>query len=86
MPEVSRFYGIIISMFYADHNPPHFHANYGESRATIKIDDLGIYEGYLPPKALGLVVEWANIHKKELQDNWNRARDNKKIQKIDPLD
>ncbi len=51
-------------MFYAEHNPPHFHSVYGEFKATIKIDDLGIYEGYLPPKALGLVVEWANIHKK----------------------
>lgn len=57
MPEISRFYGIIISMYYADHNPPHFHAIYGEFKATIRIDDLGIHEGYLPPKALGLIVE-----------------------------
>lgn len=86
MPEISRFYGIIISMYYAEHNPPHFHATYGEYSATIKINDLGILEGYLPPKALGLVVEWANIHKKELEENWSRSSNNLRIQKIDPLE
>jgi hypothetical protein len=85
MPEISRFYGIIISMYYADNNPPHFHAMYGEFKATIRIDDLGIHEGYLPPKALGLIAEWAAIHKEELIRNWNLARENKPIEKIEPL-
>ncbi|MFN3873152.1 MAG: DUF4160 domain-containing protein [Ignavibacterium sp.] len=62
------------------------YATYGEFSATIKINDLGILEGYLPPKALGLVVEWANIHKKELEENWNRASNNLRVQKIDPLE
>ena len=85
MPEISRFYGIIISMYYEDHNPPHFHAMYGEFKSTIKIDDFALLEGYLPPKALGLVVEWANIHKDELIENWALAKENKKINKIEPL-
>jgi len=57
MPEVSRFFGIIISMYYEDHNPPHFHAMYGEYKATININDFAILEGSLPPKAFALVVE-----------------------------
>lgn len=55
MPEISRFYGIVISMFYDEHNPPHFHAQYGEYKAVIRINDFALAEGYLPPKALGLV-------------------------------
>lgn len=86
MPEISRFYGIIISMYYEDHNPPHFHAMYGEFKATIKIADFAVLEGYLPPKALGLVAEWANKFKKELQKNWKLSMENKKIEKIAPLE
>jgi len=63
MPEISRFYGIIIAMFYDDHNPPHFHARYGSYKVAIKIRDFAVLEGYLPPKAMGLVMEWAAIHK-----------------------
>jgi len=85
MPEISRFYGIIISMYYEDHNPPHFHAMYGEFKATIKITDFALLEGYLPPKALGLIVEWANIHKDDLLKNWDLAAENQKIEKIEPL-
>jgi hypothetical protein len=86
MPEVSRFFGIIISMYYEDHNPPHFHAMYNEFKATIKISDFALLEGYLPPKAFGLVVEWASIHKDELLNNWNLAMENKRISKIEPLE
>jgi len=66
MPEISRFFGIIIAMFFDDHNPPHFHARYGNDNAVIKITDLTVLEGYLQPRALGLVMEWAAIHKDEL--------------------
>ncbi len=56
MPEISRFFGIIIAMFYDDHNPPHFHARYGGYKASISINDFAMLEGYLPPRALGLVM------------------------------
>ena len=56
MPEISRFFGIIIAMFYDDHNPPHFHARYGSYKAAIRVEDFAVLEGYLPPRALGLVV------------------------------
>ena len=66
MPEISRFYGIVISMYYDDHNPPHFHARYGGDRAAIEIPSLRVLEGKLPPRVLGLVVEWASQHQPEL--------------------
>lgn len=68
MPVISSFYGILIKMYFGDHSPAHFHAEYGEFSAQLSIRDLGILEGYLPPKALGLVVEWASVHKEELFD------------------
>ncbi|MEK7264319.1 MAG: DUF4160 domain-containing protein [Bacteroidota bacterium] len=63
MPQISRFFGIVISMFYDDHNPPHFHARYAEYNAKIDINNLTIIEGSLPARALGLVIEWASQHK-----------------------
>lgn len=57
MPEISRFFGIIITMFFGDHNPPHFHARYGDNDAVICIQDFAVMEGHLPPRALGLVIE-----------------------------
>ena len=59
MPEISRFFGIIIAMFYDDHAPPHFHVRYGEQKAIITIDTLTISQGWLAPRAHGLVMEWA---------------------------
>ncbi len=85
MPEISRFYGIVIRMFYDEHNPPHFHTQYGEFNAVIKIHDYALMEGYLPPKALGLVTEWANIHRDELLKNWELSRINSELLKIEPL-
>lgn len=70
MPVISNFYGILIKMYFGDHVPPHFHAQYAEFAAQISIRDLGTLEGYLPPKALALVVEWASVHQQELMDNW----------------
>ncbi|MCX8009584.1 MAG: DUF4160 domain-containing protein, partial [Ignavibacteria bacterium] len=66
MPEICRFFGIVIKMFYADHLPPHFHVEYGEHRALINIETLSIFEGYLPGRALGLTIEWGQINQKEL--------------------
>jgi hypothetical protein len=66
MPTICRFYGILIQMYYDDHNPPHFHVIYGKHKALISIYDLAILEGDLPPKAVGLVMEWARMHRDEL--------------------
>jgi len=80
-----RFFGIVIAMFFDDHNPPHFHARYGSYSITIKIEDFAILEGHLPPKALGLVIEWADIHKEELFKDWELAKDQKPLFPIEPL-
>lgn len=85
MPEISRFLGIIISMFYDDHNPPHFHARYGGSKAAIKISDFTVLEGELPGRVLGLVVEWASLHRDELERNWGNVKKSMPLQKIEPL-
>jgi len=85
MPEISRFFGIIIAMFYDDHNPPHFHVRYGEHKAAIKIADFAVLDGYLTPRALGLVIEWAEIHKNELMADWQLAKENKQPASIEPL-
>jgi len=85
VPEISRFFGIIIKMFHDDHNPPHFHAEYAEHRALIEIGSLSVFAGYLPARAMGLVVEWAALHRQELLDDWHRAREQEALQKISPL-
>ena len=85
MPEICRFYGIVIAIYFDEHNPPHFHARYGEYNVVIKINDLSVKEGSLPPKALGLVIEWAAQHKEELMMNWNLAANGKTLHSIEPL-
>ncbi len=86
MPTISEFFGILILMFYNDHAPPHFHARYGEYEALIQISPLGILKGKLPPRALSLVMEWAQIRQDQLMEDWNYAANNKKLQKIPPLE
>ena len=86
MPMISEFFGIYILMYFNDHAPPHFHAKYGEYEALIQISPLGLLKGDLPTRALSLVIEWAQIHKKELMENRNYAANNKKLHKISPLD
>lgn len=85
MPLISSFFGILIYMYYNDHNPPHFHVKYGEFMGVISIENFGLLEGNLPPKTLGMVVEWASIHKNELLNNWNLAKSHKSLINIDPL-
>lgn len=85
MPEISRFLGIIIAMFYNDHSPPHFHVRYGEYKAIVGIDSLFQIEGNLPPRVLGLVIEWASLHQPELRENWERARRLEPLVNIPPL-
>jgi hypothetical protein len=85
MPEISRFLGVVIKMFWNEHNTPHFHAEYGGYKVEIDIKSLAILKGYLPPRVLGLVVEWAELHQAELLENWNSMRTTKIYNKIDPL-
>ena len=85
MPEISRFYGIVIGMFYHEHRPPHFHARYGEHQAVIRINDLVVTEGRLPQRALGLVLEWGARHRDELLLNWDAIENRRTLRKIEPL-
>ena len=85
MPEICRFLGIVIAMYYNDHTPPHFHANYSGQRAAFSIEDLKIIEGKLPQRVISLVLEWAFIHREELMQNWHRAERRDQLQKIEPL-
>jgi len=85
MPEISRFLGIIIAMYYKDHSPPHFHAIYGEYDITIEIES-GIINGRFPRRALRLVLEWLEIHKDELFENWQLAEQRKPLKGIAPLE
>jgi hypothetical protein len=84
MPEICRFYGIIIQMFYNDHNPPHFHVVYGEFKVVININD-EIVEGFMPKRALKLVFEWMDLHKIELLENWDLAQIGEELKSIEPL-
>jgi len=86
MPEISRFFGIVIKMFFDDHNPPHFHAEYGSDIALIDIRNLSVFSGHLSPRALGLVVEWATLHRQELLADWDRARAQQELHRIPPLE
>ena len=85
MPEVSRFYGIVVQIFYSDHAPPHFHAKYAGREILVSIQDMTVLEGRLPPRALGMVMEWAAIHQTELLDAWNQAQQHESPGKIAPL-
>ena len=85
MPEISRFYGIVIKMYFADHAPPHFHAEYAEFEARIAIETMAVLSGDLPARAMGLVVEWATLHRPELQAQWQRASGLQPLSRIDPL-
>lgn len=85
MPEISRFYGILNKIYFIDHNPPHFRAEYGEYRAEYNIHSLALMCGKLPRRAHLLVVEWAYIHREELNENWNLAQHAERLKKIRPL-
>lgn len=85
MPELSRFLGIVITMYFNEHNPPHFHVKYEEYRAMISISDLAQLKGELPPRVLSLVVEWACMHKSELLKNWEMVKSTGDYFKIEPL-
>lgn len=85
MPEISRFLGIVIGMFYSEHGVPHFHAVYGEHEISVEVES-GVVHGTFPPRALRHVLEWLALHKAELLDNWDLARQGKPLNRIAPLE
>jgi len=85
MPEISRFLGISIYMYFNDHGPPHFHAKYNEFRGKITIEDLRLIEGKLPNRIMSFILEWANENRTKLMTNWNSLRETGNYQKIKPL-
>ena len=86
MPEICRFFGIVIRMYFTDHGPAHFHASYAGSEASIRIDPIGILEGNLPPRVLALTMEWGSIHRVELLENWRRLESKERPRPIAPLE
>ena len=86
MPEISRFFGISIKMFLGDHLPPHFHAEYGDYKAQVNIRSYNIIAGDLPPRVLGMVVEWASLHRDELFELWDLASKNQPLHRLEPLE
>ncbi len=85
MPELSRFYGIVIRMYFGDHNPPHFHAYYGSSKSVFEIRSGRIIDGSLPTRAAKLVEEWVELHRAELEAAWQQAVALQQPDQIDPL-
>jgi len=85
VPVISRFYGIVILMFFQDHHPPHFHAKYEGQLAVYSIKNCGLLAGKLPPRATRLIKEWAKVHTKELVEDWNIAKKEGQLRTIEPL-
>jgi hypothetical protein len=85
MPEISRFYGIVIQFFYKEHLPPHLHATYGEYRIQVDINNISVLSGEMPRKGLNLIFEWVEIHQKELLEIWTLAKQEKPLPKVEPL-
>lgn len=84
MPTISRFYGIVIFMNYNDHQPPHFHARYQDQEIIVEIES-GTIEGRMSKRALGMVLEWLDLHQAELMEDWERARQRQPLKPIQPL-
>lgn len=85
MPEISRFLGIVVAMYYNDHAPPHFHARYGEHEVVVYLDT-GEVRGNFPKRALNHVLEWYNLHTEALNENWKRAKERRPLLPIAPLE
>lgn len=85
MPELSRFLGIVIAMYYRDHGPAHFHAIYGDFEITVEIESDHI-NGDFPNRALTHVLEWKELHRVELLEAWSLARASRPLLRIDPLE
>jgi hypothetical protein len=86
MPEISRFFGIVIRMYFDDHNPPHIHAIYAGREAQFGIEPIAILEGSIPSRAASMVLEWAALHQRELMENWRRLHNAQPVESIKPLE
>ena len=86
MPELSRFFGIVVAMYYSDHAPPHFHARYGEHEVRMEIGTGRLMSGSVPPRAQRLVAEWLTLHRAELVENWMLASRREPLRRIPPLE
>lgn len=85
LPKLSEFFGIAIYMYYREHQPPHFHAIYGGDEVLVAIETLSIIAGSMPPRAIGLVIEWASSHQEELMKCWSMAQAQQPLGHIEPL-
>ena len=85
MPELALFYGIRVTMYFKDHQPPHFHVSYADKQAAIDIEKVCVLSGGLPNRQLRLVLAWCTLHQDELMQDWELARDGKPLNKIPPL-
>lgn len=85
MSKISEFFGISIHMFHREHPPPHFHARYAGEEAFVSVDDLSVMHGWLPPRVLGLVIEWASQHQSALRHIWAQAERHQPLDRIPPL-
>ena len=85
MPEISRFLGIAIGIFPRDHAPPHFHAVYGEYQITVDVET-GVVHGDFPKRSMRLVLEWLDLHKNEILEDWDLVRSGRPAKRIAPLE
>ncbi len=85
MPVISRFFGIVVYLYWRDHAPPHFHARYQDEEATVEIET-GIVAGHLNPRALRMVQEWRELHMAELLEDWSLAERQRRLNRIEPLE
>jgi hypothetical protein len=86
MSEISRFFGIVIAIYFNEHGIPHFHAKYGEFRGVFSIEDLNLIEGMLPKRVISLILEWAFQHRNELKEDWDLTQNSQLPKKIEPLE
>jgi hypothetical protein len=86
MPEISRFFGIIIAMYYNDHSPPHFHARYGEFEIKVAIESGEVLEGEMPRRAKSFIIKWWSLRRADLAENWRLAEQRRALKMIQPLE
>ncbi len=86
VPEISRFLGIVVAMYYNDHEPPHFHARYGKHEIRVNIESGEIMSGTFPPRARKHILKWLDLHRSALVENWKLAREREPLRKIEPLE
>jgi len=85
VPAISRFFGIVIAMYFDDHGPPHFHARHSEGSAKVRVDTLEVIESSLGRRQLRFVLAWAELHQDDLSENWRRARAGETLRQVEPL-